>query len=422
MLDGEPAVGDRQRGVRPVRCARAPNRPGSRSSRRPLDPRRPNSRRGGEVQSELALPRAGLYPIRVEIRQGRRTLAEHVTFIERLATPDSGVSPRSTINLSIVAGIPDPGPEPDAARRRRIERPCHRARPARRGHHRTPHGVACLPSWRRRSRTIPSWPPASVRRSAVTRCWRSRTWSSTRRRRWPPARSRRSPASFARGRTHSDRRFRRRRPGATRGSRADAAQRRRPSMLRDLGVQLVVVPFDLYLALDSNQSAAIRSRLTDPTLLLASGLDGGGELAVSVVDPINELLETDRNDDRNARRGRRPPLRRPDGDACAARTGLPQLHARDPRSRHPRSRRAGRHRGIRRRASRRRLPDACRSFPGSTGPFLINDEQVHVTFPATAESGPDRPRARYRSRAAPHGEHVATMLPADDPRPPRVAR
>ena len=68
-------------------------------------------------------------------------------------------------------------------------------------------------------------------------------------------------------------------------------------MLRDLGVQLVVVPFDLYLALDSNQSAAIRTRLTDPTLLLASELDEGGELAVSVIDPINELLETDRNDE-----------------------------------------------------------------------------------------------------------------------------
>ena len=40
-------------------------------------------------------------------------LAEHVTFIERLATPDSGVLPRSTLNLSIVAAIPDPGPEPD---------------------------------------------------------------------------------------------------------------------------------------------------------------------------------------------------------------------------------------------------------------------------------------------------------------------
>ena len=40
----------------------------------------------GEVKSELALPRAGLYPINVAIRQGRRTLVEHVTFIERLAT------------------------------------------------------------------------------------------------------------------------------------------------------------------------------------------------------------------------------------------------------------------------------------------------------------------------------------------------
>ena len=33
-------------------------------------------------------------------------------------------------------------------------------------------------------------------------------------------------------------------------------------MLRDLGVQLVVMPFDLYLALESNQSAEIRTDLT----------------------------------------------------------------------------------------------------------------------------------------------------------------
>ena len=68
-------------------------------------------------------------------------------------------------------------------------------------------------------------------------------------------------------------------------------------MLRDLGVQLVVVPFDLYLALESNHSAAIRADFSDPTLLLAGELSGGGELALTVVDPINELLETDRDDD-----------------------------------------------------------------------------------------------------------------------------
>ena len=56
----------------------------------------------------------------------------------------------------------------------------------------------------------------------------------------------------------------------------------------DLGVKFVVVPFDLYLALDSNQSAEVRNDLTDPTLLLEGELDGGGQLAVSVVDPIDE--------------------------------------------------------------------------------------------------------------------------------------
>ena len=70
------------------------------------------------------------------------------------------------------------------------------------------------------------------------------------------------------------------------------------SMLRDLGVQLVVVPFDLYLALDSNQSADGPHRLHRSDVAARRwSSSGGGELAVSVVDPINELLETDRADD-----------------------------------------------------------------------------------------------------------------------------
>ena len=189
------------------------------------------------------------------------------------------------------------------------------------------------------------------------------------------------------------------------------------SMLRDLGVQLVVVPFDLYLALDSNQSAAIRTRLTDPTLLLASELDEGGELAVSVIDPINELLETDRNDegtpaevavhlfadlmamrvqlgpDSRSFISPTPDLGIPDPDVLAVIEGFVDEH-----------------------------PDVdfqTLSFvPGSTGPFLINDEQVRVTFPPTA--GVDLTnRVHAIDVVRLHMENTATMLPADDPRPPQ---
>ncbi len=188
-------------------------------------------------------------------------------------------------------------------------------------------------------------------------------------------------------------------------------------MLRDLGVQLVMVPFDLYLALDSNYSATIRSDFSDPTLLLAGELSGGGELALTVVDPINELLETDRDDDGtptevavhlfadlmamrlqlgpNARSFMlaTPDLGIPDPDVLAVIEAFVAEH-----------------------------PDVdfqTLSFvPGTTGPFLINHERVRVTFPETA--GPDiTDRVHQIDLVRLHMEHVATMLPADDPRPPR---
>ena len=189
------------------------------------------------------------------------------------------------------------------------------------------------------------------------------------------------------------------------------------SMLRDLGVQLVVVPFDLYLALDSNQSAEVRNDLTDPTLLLDGELDGGGELAVSVVDPINELLETDRADegtpaevavhlfaelmamrvqlgpDSRSFMLATPDLGIPDPDVLAVIEGFVDAH-----------------------------PDVdfqpLSFVPGSTGTFVINDDPVRVTFPPTAGADLTN-RVHEIDVVRLHMENTATMLPADDPRPPQ---
>ena len=56
--------------------------------------------------------------------------------------------------------------------------------------------------------------------------------------------------------------------------------------------------------------------------------------------------------------------------------------------------------------------------PGSTGPFLINDEQVRVTFPPTAGADLTN-RVHEIDVVRLHMENTATMLPADDPRPPQ---
>jgi hypothetical protein len=390
-----------------------PGQNGTTSSRRPMV-LEVQTATGGEVRSELALPRAGLYPVTVEVRRGGRLVARHVTFVERLATADSGVLPRSTLNLSIVAGIPDPGPEPDdldlvesnarvtelAQLGESVAAPITVAVPpvvaaslggdpalaARLREALSGDEVLALPE----SQLDPSSAVAANQVEAFTR--ELREGEDTLRQALPATATRRV-AWLAN------------QPLSTGGA----------SMLRDLGVQLVVVPFDHYLALDSNHRTSIREELTDPTLLIAGELPGGGELALTVVDPVNELLETDRADDGTPaeiavrlfaelmamRRQLGPDARNfmlatpdlgiPDPDVLAVIEGFVTEH-----------------------------PDVgfqTLSFvPGTTGPFLINGERVRVTFPETA--GPDlADRVHAIDIVRLHLEHVATMLPTGDPRP-----
>ena len=370
----------------------------------------------GEVKSELALPRAGLYPINVEIRQGRRTLAEHVTFIERLATPDSGVFPRSTLNLSIVAGIPDPGPDP-----RPLDLVESNARVTE---------LAQLGEVITAPLTV-SLPPvvATSVQDDPALADRLRTALSGDEALALPESQLDPSSAVAAGQVEAFTRELREGEDALRQALPSTATRRvawltsvmlsapGASMLRDLGVQLVVVPFDLYLALDSNQSAEVRNDLTDPTLLLEGELDGGGELAVSVVDPINELLETDRADegtpaevavhlfaelmamrvqlgpDSRSFMLATPDLGIPDPDVLAVIEGFVDAH-----------------------------PDVdfqpLSFVPGSTGTFVINDDPVRVTFPPTAGADLTN-RVHEIDVVRLHMENTATMLPADDPRPPQ---
>lgn len=386
---------------------------GDTSSRRRLTLSVQTSTRG-EVRSELALPRAGLYPLAVEIRLGRRSLAKHVTFIERLATPDSGALPRSTLNLSIVAGIPDPGPEPDTLDL--VESHARITELAQLGE------IIGAPL----TASVPPVVATSLEHDPQLAA-RLRTALSGDEVLALPESMLDPSSAVAAGQVEAFTRELREGEDALRRALPSTATRRvawltseplsagGASMLRDLGVQLVVVPFDLYVALESNQSAAIRSDLTDPTLLLAGELAGGGELALSVIDPINEHLDTDRDEagtpaevaahlfaelmamrlqlgpDSRSFMLAPPDLGIPDPDVLAVIEGFVDEH-----------------------------PDVAfqtLSFvPGSTGPFLINDDQVRVTFPPTA--GPDLAnRVHEINLVVLHMTHAATMLPSDDPRP-----
>jgi hypothetical protein len=65
---------------------------------------------GGDLAAELELPRAGVYPITVEVRRRNELLARHLTFIERLDDVDRG-----SYRLAVVAVVEDPGLTPRPA-------------------------------------------------------------------------------------------------------------------------------------------------------------------------------------------------------------------------------------------------------------------------------------------------------------------
>jgi hypothetical protein len=369
----------------------------------------------GEVRGELALARAGLYPLRVELREGTRVLVRHVTFVERLATSDSGRVPRSTLNLSIVASIPDPGPDPD--RLDLVESSARVTELAQLGETVTaPLTVAVPPVV---AEALGADPALATRlRNAlsgdeVLAAPQTQLDASS-------AVAAGQVEAFTRELREGEDVLRRMLPSTAirRGGwlAADPLSAAAASMLRDLGVQLLVVPFETYLGLDSALSTEARSDLTDPTLLVAADLPDDGELPVLLVDPITELLTTERADDATPAEVAAhlfadlmamriqlgpdsrslvlatPDLGIPDPDVLALVEGFVEAH-----------------------------PDvefqALSFVPGNTGQFMVNGEWLRVSLPDTA--GPDlSARVPAIDLVRLHVEHVATMLPTDDPRPP----
>ena len=141
-----------------------------------------------DVPGALTLRRPGLHPVTVELLVDGEGVAEHTTFIERLPLEDDG---GASLNVAIVAAVPDPG-----RRRRRPRSPtvatnCHGS-PSWRRRSTARSRCSCRRCWsttstprRRRS------PRSCARHSTATRCSPSRRTCSTRRRpwRWAPERT-----------------------------------------------------------------------------------------------------------------------------------------------------------------------------------------------------------------------------------------
>ncbi|MEX2626803.1 MAG: hypothetical protein WD225_07945 [Ilumatobacteraceae bacterium] len=248
----------------------------------------------GDTAGELEMPVAGLYPVTVELRldDGRR-LTRHTTFVERL--PDAGERAARTepFGLSVVAAVPDPGPEPDElalldARSRLVEL-------AQLGEALDGPFTASIPPVVARelgddelgerlrvalegteilsatAMTLdPSSAVAAMETDAFTRELRegedllARTFPATTVRRsawlWQ------APVSL------------------------DGA-----GMLRDLGVPLVVTTADDYFELEG----ALPPEFTDPSLRYPAPLPGAATMSVVMVDPVSDLLDPERDDDRS---------------------------------------------------------------------------------------------------------------------------
>jgi hypothetical protein len=243
---------------------------------------------GGEIATELELPVAGLYPITVELRRDGRRLARHITFVERLAA--NGQRPRRVqpYGLAIVATMPDPGPEPSplelvGARSRLVEMAqlgedldapitvgippvvavdlgeydelTARMQSALEGSE-----IIAAP----RIQLDPSSAVAAGLSEAFTRELRegedilARTFPSTAVRR-------------------------------TAWRWDDAVSNDGAALLRDLGVQLMVMPLVDYHQLGN----ALPPAFTDPSLLYTAVLPDGATLAVVAVDPVSALLDPD---------------------------------------------------------------------------------------------------------------------------------
>ncbi|CAN5414964.1 hypothetical protein BH23ACT3_BH23ACT3_10150 [soil metagenome] len=250
---------------------------------------------GGEIASELELPLPGLYPITVELRRDGRRLARHITFVERLAA--NGQRPRRTepYGLAIVATVPDPGPEPTRlelvdARSRLVE-------------------IAQLGEDLDVPVTVGIPPVVAAELEAdeeltarMQRALKGSEIMAAPRIQFDPSSAVSAGASeaFTRELRAGEDILARTFPSTAVRRTAwrwdDAISNDGAALLRDLGVQMVVMSLDDYHGLGN----ALPPEFTDPSLLYTVVLPDGATLAVIAVDPVSGLLDSDRFDLRSA--------------------------------------------------------------------------------------------------------------------------
>jgi hypothetical protein len=368
----------------------------------------------GEVMTELALPASGLYPVTVELqRDGRRVGPRHTTFVERLGVSATAATD-PTFTMSVLAGIDDPGPTVDddqllsaradllelAELAETVSAPITVA---------VPPTVAQLtdedPQLRDRLATALAGdeaialPAAELDPSSAVAAGQEDVFTRT----------------LRDGQDVLTRALRETPNSRTTWTSATPVSEPAAAMLRDLGAQLLVVPYDVYAELDGSIPG-----YTDTSMLAEGLLPDDSTLPVAIVDEVAALLDPDRevartpaedavqvmaelvamriqlgSGDRNVVLAT-PTLGIPDGDVLAY---VEQFATEDP-------------------AMGFRLLSAV---PGATDTIEVSGDPLRLVFPATA--GPDiTDRVGAIDDMRLYAASTASMLPRTDPRRTRWAQ
>ena len=385
------------------------------------DPDRPDDGAVGERQDPsgdeadaddhpaLHLPDPGLHPISVQVRTtDGRTLARDITFIERVADEAERPLRHQPFGISVIASLADPGPEPDRlalveARSRLVE-------------------IAQLGEALPGGLTVAIPPVIAAELTdddlgdRVRLALRGSEILAAPRLSFDPS------SAVAAGEADAFTRELRAGEDVLAGAFADTTVSRSAwlwndplslaggALLRDLGIPLLVVPFEEYFRLEN----ALPVEFTDPSLLHTVVLPGEATMAVAMIHPVSELLTPDLIDPRSptaiavevvatlmATRLQLPDAPRvavlstpwldvPDADVIAAIARLVDDHP-DVRIR------------------------PLSFVPSSTDAMFVNGRRRDVGLPMSA--GPD---IGERSRLIAHTRELAasygSMLPDDDPR------
>ena len=252
---------------------------------------------GGNRTAELEFVREGLYPITVELWRDGSRIARHITFAERLNDPaQSSVRP-VPFQISIIAGITDPGPEPSPQDQTVVRAELSQLRDMA-TLLRSPITAVIPPSATNEFAEIPEVAEeliASLRNSELMVVPAVQLDPSSA---VEALAAEAFTASFRAGEDLlsvmlPDVPVRRSAWPATDRITGSVISRNGAGLLRDLGSKLLIITPENYLAL----SGALPMRLLDTSVWHAAEIPGGSTVALGLIDPISRLLDPQRSGD-----------------------------------------------------------------------------------------------------------------------------